>query len=56
LKKPPPKKVDQKYSTFFSPIAANTAQKQELMFKKMAYRLTALHWRKSLHALLNETC
>ena len=38
--KKPPSKVAQKYSKFFSPIAAKTAQTEEFMFQNVSYRPT----------------
>ena len=45
----PPSKVAQKYSIFFSPIAAQMAQTEEFMFQNVAYKRTvykteALYW------------
>ena len=38
--KKPASNVAQKYSIFFSPIAAKTAQTKEFMFQNVAYRPT----------------
>ena len=38
--KKPRSKVAQKYSNFFSPIAAKTAQSEEFMFQNVAHRPT----------------
>ena len=38
--KKPPSKVAQKYSIFFSPIAAKTAQTEEFIVQNVAYRPT----------------
>ena len=36
----PPSKIDQKYSIFFPPIAAQTSQTEEFIFQNVAYRAT----------------